>query len=211
MPPVNVSSLIADRARELPGSPAIIEGGRSVTFAELEADVSLIAAGLRAAGVRPGSRVALLITPSADFLALTFALYRAGAITVLIDPGIGLPAMKRCLEEAAPEVFAGVPKAHAARLLLGWAKTSRLNVTAGRRWFWGGLTLDDLRRLGPGAASPDPAHTPKTASINFTSGSTGAPKGAVYTHAMLHAQAAMLKEYFGIKPGFTSVPTFPLF
>ncbi len=209
--PPNISTLIADRARELPDRPAVAGSGRSVTFAELEADVALLAAGLRAAGLKPGARVALLITPSADFVALTFALYRAGAITVLIDPGIGLPNMKRCLAEASPEAFAGVPKAHIARLLLGWAPSSRLNITAGRKLFWGGLTLDDLRRLGRGAAAPDPAHTPKTASINFTSGSTGAPKGAVYTHAMLHAQAAMLKEYFGIKPGFTSVPTFPLF
>ncbi|MEW5906382.1 MAG: fatty acid CoA ligase family protein [Elusimicrobiota bacterium] len=211
MHPPNISSLIADRARELPDGPAVVAGGVSVTFAELEADIALLAAGLRAAGVRPGARVALLITPSADFLALTFALYRAGAITVLIDPGIGLPAMKRCLAEAAPEAFAGVTKAHFARILFGWAPSSRLNITAGRRLFWGGLTLADLRRLGRGAASPDPAHTPRTASINFTSGSTGAPKGAVYTHAMLHAQAAMLKDYFGIKPGFASVPTFPLF
>ena len=209
--PPNISTLIADRARELPDRPAVTGGGGSVTFAELEADVALMSAGLRAAGLKPGARVALLITPSADFVALTFALYRAGAITVLIDPGIGLPNMKRCLAEAAPEAFAGVPKAHIARLLLGWTPSSRLNITAGRKLFWGGLTLDALRRFGRGAAAPDPARTPKTASINFTSGSTGAPKGAVYTHAMLHAQAAMLKEYFGIKPGCYSVPTFPLF
>ncbi len=210
-PPPDISSLITDRARELPDRPAVISGGRSVTFAELEADVSLLAAGLRAAGLRPGARAALMITPSADFVALTFALYRAGAISVLIDPGIGLPNMKRCLAEAAPEAFAGIPKAHIARLLFGWAPSSKLNITAGPRLFWGGLTLDGLRRLGRGAPAPDPADTPETASINFTSGSTGAPKGAVYTHAMLHAQAAMLRDYFGIKPGFASVPTFPLF
>jgi acyl-CoA synthetase (AMP-forming)/AMP-acid ligase II len=115
------------------------------------------------------------------------------------------------MEEAAPEAFAGIPKAHAARLLLGWAKGASIHITAGRRWFWGGLDLADLRRLGKGAPAPDPAATPETASINFTSGSTGAPKGAVYTHAMLAAQAAMLKEYFSIEPGFYSVPTFPLF
>lgn len=209
--PPNISTLAADRARELPDRPAVISGGRAVTFAELEADVSLLAAGLRAAGVKPGSRVALMVTPSADFIALTFALYRAGAVTVLIDPGIGIPNMKRCLAEAEPEVFAGVPKAHVARLLFGWAPSSKLNITAGPGLFWGGLTLAQLRRLGRGAPAPDPSETPETASINFTSGSTGAPKGAVYTHAMLHAQAAMLKEYFGINPGFASVPTFPLF
>ncbi len=211
MTPPNISSLVADRARELPDRHAVISGGRAVTFAELEADVALLAAGLRAAGLRPGARVALMITPSADFVALTFALYRAGAITVLIDPGIGLPNMKRCLAEAEPAAFAGVSRAHIARVLFGWAPSSRLNITAGPRLFWGGLTLDGLRRLGRGAPPPDLSDTPETASINFTSGSTGAPKGAVYTHAMLHAQAAMLRDYFGIKPGFASVPTFPLF
>ena len=207
----NISELIASCAASIPGRPAIIEGDRRISFRELDADVSLLAAGLAKAGIKPGMRVAMLVTPSIDGVALTFALYRAGAITVLIDPGIGALNMRRCMEEAAPEAFAGIPKAHAARLLLGWAKTAKIHITAGRRWFWGGLDLADLRRMGKGAPAPDPAATPETASINFTSGSTGAPKGAVYTHAMLTAQAAMLKEYFHIEPGFYSVPTFPLF
>jgi olefin beta-lactone synthetase len=156
-------------------------------------------------------RAALLVTPSADFVALTFALFRAGAVIVLIDPGIGAASIGRCLAEAAPEAFIGVPKAHLARLALRWAPGARLLVTAGRRWFWGGLTLADLRRLGRDAPSPGPAATPDTAAIMFTSGSTGAPKGAVYTHAMFAAQAEMLRSYFGIKPGGASVPTFPLF
>ncbi len=210
-PPSNISSLITSRAAAAPSQPAVVHRGRAVTFGELEADVALLAAGLRRAGIRPGTRTALMVTPSPEFVALTFALYRAGAVTVLIDPGIGLASMKRCLAEAAPEAFAGIPKAHMARLLFGWAKTSRINITAGRRLFWGGYDLDGLRALGRGATAPDPADTPETASINFTSGSTGAPKGAVYTHAMLAAQAAMLKEYFSIEPGFCSVPTFPLF
>ena len=136
--PVNISGLIADRAAALPDRPAVIHGGRSVTFRELEADVALLAAGLARAGIKPGMRAALMVTPSIEFVALTFALYRAGATTVLIDPGIGLKNMARCLAEAKPEAFVGIPKAHAARLLLGWAKSSRLNITAGSRWFWGG-------------------------------------------------------------------------
>lgn len=209
--PVNISTLIADCAAAMPDRPAVIHAGRSVTFRELEADVALLAAGLARAGIKPGMRAALMVTPSIEFVALTFALYRAGATTVLIDPGIGLANMRRCLAEAGPEAFVGIPKAHAARLLLGWARSSRLNITAGRRWFWGGPDLQEIRRLGAGAPAPDPAATPEVASINFTSGSTGAPKGAVYTHAMFAAQAAMLKEYFNIEPGAFSVPTFPLF
>lgn len=210
-PPSNISALIAAQAAARPAQPAVIYRGRAVTFGELEADVALLAAGLRKAGIKPGMRAALMVTPSPEFVALTFALYRAGAVTVLIDPGIGLANMKRCLAEAAPEAFVGVPKAQAARRLLGWAGTAKILVTAGRRLFWGGYDLDGLRALGRGAPAPDPADTPETASINFTSGSTGAPKGAVYTHAMFAAQAAMLKGYFKIEPGFHSVPTFPLF
>lgn len=209
--PANISALIASCAASQPDRPAVIDGGRTITFRDLEAEVALLAAGLAKAGIKPGTRAALLVTPSIEFVALTFALYRAGAVTVLIDPGIGLANMKRCLAEAAPEAFVGIPKAHAARLLLGWAKTSRLNITVGRSWLPGSSTLADIRALGAGAPAPDPNATPAAASINFTSGSTGAPKGAVYTHAMFAEQAAMLKDYFKIAPGAYSVPTFPLF
>ena len=55
-----------------------------------------------------------------------------------------------CLAQAMPEAFIGVPKAHAARVLLGWARGSvRINVSVGSKWFWGGTTLDALRAQVP--------------------------------------------------------------
>ncbi len=224
----NISSLIAGLAASRPDTPAIISGGGAISFGELEAAVALHAAGLARAGIKPGMRVALMVPPSIDFVTLTFALFRAGAVLVLIDPGIGLANMRACLEEARPEAFVGVPKAQAARLLLRWARKSlKIFITAGGKWFWGGLTLNDIRRLGADnkkgtgyffePESPNenkvacPLFSSGTAAILFTSGSTGAPKGAVYTHSMFAAQARMLKEYFSIEPGAYSVPTFPLF
>ena len=208
--PENISSLMTELAAALPDRPAVIAGERTITFKELDAEISLLARGLLASGIKPGMRVALMVPPSVEFAALTFALFRAGAVIVLIDPGIGIPAMKTCLAEARPEAFIGVPKAQAARVLLGWAKDSvKTVITVGGRWFWGGLTLEAVRALAKeGAAFPAAG---ETAAILFTSGSTGVPKGAVYTHAMFAAQARMLKDYFGIEPGFHSVPTFPLF
>ena len=224
--PENISSLISGLAADIPDRPAVIDGGRMISFRDLESEISLLAAGLSRAGITPGLRVALMVPPSIEFVALTFALFRAGAVIVLIDPGIGLANMRVCLGEARPEAFVGVPKAHAARLLLRWARKSlRIFITAGRKWFWGGFTLEDIRRLGAGKKgtgyfSDLPSTSegkaacplfPETAGILFTSGSTGAPKGAVYTHAMFSAQARMLKEYFKIEPGACSVPTFPSF
>ena len=217
----NISSLITELAASMPDSPAVIDGDRTISFRELEAEISLLAAGFSRAGIKPGLRAALMAPPSIEFVTLTFALFRAGAVIVLIDPGIGPANMRACLAESRPEAFIGVPKAHLARIALGWARDSlRIFITIGNNWLWGGLTLEDIKKKGtgyfsgPAAPSENKVACPlysDTAAILFTSGSTGAPKGAVYTHAMFAAQARMLKDYFKIEPGFNSVPTFPLF
>src|SRR5262249_50381431 len=110
----------------------------AVTFAELNADVDAIAHGLAATGITRGTRTALMVPPSPDFFALTFALFKVAAVPVLIDPGMGVRNLGRCLADAKPEAFVGVAKAHAARRGLGWGKkTIRTTVNAGRwRFFW---------------------------------------------------------------------------
>ena len=56
-----------------------------------------------------------MLTPGLDFFAMFFALFKAGAVPVLIDPGIGIKPLKSCLAEAQPEAFIGVTKAQIAR------------------------------------------------------------------------------------------------
>src|SRR4029077_1887428 len=103
---------------------------------------------------------------------------------------------------------------HAARRLLGWAKASvRVNVTVGPRLFWGGWTLKHVWQ-GGGSGEPFPlAETTAEdmAAILFTSGSTGVPKGAVYTHGIFTTQVNLLRETYGIEPGEIDLCTFPLF
>ena len=109
------------------------------TFRELDEDSGRLAAALTAYGITRGTRTVLMVPPSLDFFALTFALFKAGIVPVMVDPGMGLKSLKACLAEAEPEAFIGVPKAHAARIVLGWGKnTIRLGVTAGRRLFRSG-------------------------------------------------------------------------
>src|SRR5690606_34553005 len=117
------------------------------------------------------------------------------------------------LDEAAPEAFIGIPLAHAARIVLGWARRSvRIAVTVGRRWFWGGATLDGLLAAhGDAAFVPAATQPDEIAAILFTSGSTGVPKGVTYRHRHFVAQVAMLREAFGIEAGGVDLPTFPPF
>lgn len=183
------------------------------TFKELDQQSDALAWGLDRLGVRRGVRTVLMVNPSLEFFALTFALFKIGAVPVLVDPGMGVRNLGRCLAEAEPEAFIGIPKAHIARLVLGWARKSLgILVTVGRRWFWGGHTLREVQAVNGGKAYPvAPTTADETAGILFTSGSTGAPKGAVYTHGIFAAQVEMLRKLYRIEPGEIDLCTFPLF
>src|SRR5690606_16563650 len=143
---------------------------------------------------------------------LMFALFKAGAMPVLVDPGIDRRALRQCLDESAPEAFIGIPLAQFARVLLGWSKSARVRITTGRRALLADATLAQVERQGAGAG-PQLVDTAAddVAAILFTSGSTGVPKGVVYRHRHFVAQIGMLGGMFGIEAGGVDLPTFPPF
>ena len=190
---------------------------REIDFNNLNIESDDIAHRLNDFGIQAGMKAVLMVTPSIDFFVLTFALFKAGIIPILVDPGMGVKNLKQCFEEAKPDVFIGIPKANIARRLLGWGKSSvkhNLNVGGSsiQRWLSGAKSIDQL----PKAQTAKP-YTVKLlehdemAAILFTSGSTGTPKGVVYSHAMFEAQIQALKLDYGIKPGERDLATFPLF
>ena len=90
-------------------------------------------------------------------------------------------------------------------------KSIKHNVTAGKRWFWGGTTLNNLRTLGKIDFKIIATEENQPAAILFTSGSTGPAKGVPYTHEIFNQQIKILKDQFKISPGEADLPTFPLF
>jgi acyl-CoA synthetase (AMP-forming)/AMP-acid ligase II len=223
---VNVASHLPARARQHPYQLAVVapkgrDAGRRVryvhwTFPQLDAESDLLAWGLDAIGIRRGVRTVLMVKPSLEFFALTFALFKIGAVPVLVDPGMGLRNLGQCLKEAEPEAFIGTPLAHLFRLLRSWARpTVRRTVIVGRGLFRGdsyGDVREKGRLRGKGQSYDVPTVKPdETAAILFTSGSTGIPKGAVYTHGIFTAQVEMLRHTYGIEPGEIDLCTFPLF
>lgn len=213
---INIAAHLPEMAGRQPDTPAIIfpKGNRRLSFRELNALSDRIAHGLVGIGIGRGVRTVLMVTPGPEFFALTFALFKVGAVPVLIDPGLGVKNLKKCLDEAEPRAFIGIPKAHIARVLFGWGKKSlRTFVTVGRRFFWGGSTLaklldhDEWNMPFPMA----PTERDDIAAILFTSGSTGPPKGAIYSHGNFAAQVEALRRVYGIEPGEIDLPTFPLF
>ncbi len=182
------------------------------TLGELDDASDRIAHGLDRIGISRGVRTVLMVKPSLDFFALTFALFKVGAVPVFVDPGMGIKNLKTCLAEAEPHAFIGIPKAHAARALFGWGKpTLKILVTVGRKLLWGGYTLAGITLKESKTFAPIEPKADETAAILFTSGSTGIPKGAVYTHEVFNAQVNILREDYNITPGEKDLATFPLF
>lgn len=214
MPAGNIASYLPLRASQDPEGRAVVawERGnwRQLTFAELHEDSDAIARGLARLGIGRGTRVILMVPPSLDFFALVFALFKMGAVLVLIDPGIGKRSLLRCLEEVRAEAFIGVPAAHLARAFFPAPfRTVKTHVTVGRRLLWGGPTLQSLRDPGPFELAPTAPDD--LAAILFTSGATGIPKGAMYTHGIFDAQVKSLQRTYGIEAGEVDLSTFPPF
>ncbi|UCE62471.1 MAG: AMP-binding protein [Phycisphaerales bacterium] len=218
----NIASYLPRMADEAPDRPALYitrsrnRAGKaiyaSMTFAELEARSNRCANGISSAGIERGMRVLVMVRPGFEFIELIFALFKMGAVPVMIDPGMGVGRMLECIRQVDPQAFIGIPLAHAMRVLRpGPFKTVQHVVTVGWRWFWGGPTLARLRD----EASPDfdavATAADETAAILFTSGSTGPAKGVVYEHGMFDAQVRMIQKHYGIEPGEIDLPTFPLF
>ncbi|MBH1593838.1 AMP-binding protein [Stenotrophomonas maltophilia] len=222
--PCNIAARLPELARERPDQIAIRCPGRrgagngmaaydvTLDYRQLDARSDAMAAGLAGYGIGRGVRTVVMVRPSPEFFLLMFALFKLGAVPVLVDPGIDRRALKQCLDEAQPEAFIGIPLAHVARLGLRWAPSATRLVTVGRRRAWGGTTLAALERAGA-QAGPMLAATDgeDMAAILFTSGSTGVPKGVVYRHRHFVGQIELLGSAFGMEAGGVDLPTFPPF
>jgi acyl-CoA synthetase (AMP-forming)/AMP-acid ligase II len=219
---VNVAHHLREMARLQPYKRAVVRaacrdrGGQvgyaHLTFRQLDRESDCIAHGLEHAGIGRGVRTILMVKPSLEFFVLAFAMFKVGAVPVVVDPGMGLRRMLACLQESRPEAMIGVSLAHAVRVLRPrYFKGIQATVTVGRRWFWGGPTLKQIRVL-PWESYPIADTRPdETAAILFTTGSTGPAKGAIYSHGIFDAQVRLIRNQFGISSDDIDLPTFPLF
>lgn len=219
----NIASHLPEMARRQPFKRAVVvPSGRDgqgrvlyahLTFSQLNELSDRYAQGLERIGIRRGMRTVLMVKPSLEFFGLVFALFKIGTPLILIDPGLDRRALLTCFAETEPEAFIGIPAAHVARLLFRSAfQTVRISVTVGPRLFWGGHALKDVVEQGPYRPYQMAETRPEElAAILFTSGSTGIPKGALYTHGVFDAQVRLLQKTYGFAPDELDLATFPLF
>ncbi|MGK0483995.1 MAG: acyl-CoA synthetase (AMP-forming)/AMP-acid ligase II, partial [Planctomycetota bacterium] len=117
----NIAAFLPAGAKERPDLPAVVSPGKrpgewhSTSYAELEALSNRIASGLSAKGVTKGMRACVFVKPGSELIAITYALFKLGAVPVLADPGMGRERLLAAVERVTPDVFIGIPLAHAIR------------------------------------------------------------------------------------------------
>jgi len=192
---------------------AIRFAGRDrVTFAELEEWVNHCASGFAEFGITKGTRTLVMVRPGFEFFVVVFALFKVGAVPVMIDPGMGVSRLVECAGGVDLEAFVGIPLAQGVRVLrpAGFRGVKHI-VTVGPRLGWGGVSLSELYARGDPGCFVSTTRACDPAAILFTSGSTGPAKGVVYEHGMFDAQIRMIQSAYAMQPGEVDVPTFPLF
>lgn len=181
----------------------------ALTFAELDAEVAAWSGRLAAAGINRGDRALLMVRQGLPLIAAAFALFRLGAVPVIIDPGMGLKSFLQCVARSRPRALVGIPLAQiVSRIFRGAFRSVRVRVNAS-----GSLTARISPRFAAAAASLPLASNAAedAAAVLFTSGSTGAPKGVCYEHGMFDAQVRLIRETYQIAAGEIDLPLLPIF
>ncbi|HEX7797814.1 MAG TPA: amino acid adenylation domain-containing protein [Vicinamibacterales bacterium] len=217
VPPSTLVDVLRERARVLGRAAAFVRWAdkardeRSISYAELDYQARAIAASLQARGLT-GERVMLLLQPGLSYIAAFFGCLYAGAVAVPCYPpgpadGSGRSALRRSRSTARVETIARAAAARAA-ILPGGSDQPAFAAAGGAHIEC--LGVDQLLRDGaPLAWSLPELSASSIALLQFTSGSTGTPRGVVLTHDHLIANSQYIREAFDQGDGGTVVSWLP--
>jgi amino acid adenylation domain-containing protein len=209
---VTVAGLLRARAVERPEQVAftfLVDGeteGGSLTYGELDRRAAGVAAAL-AASVPPGERALLLYPPSLDFIVAFFGCLYAGVVAIPAYPPRPNDRSQSRLRAIAHDATPRVALTTAA-ILAGTVEPRGLLAAApelgGLRW----IATDSLSGGEAPAPEPDPE---SIAFLQYTSGSTAAPKGVMITHANLLHNERMIGAAFDMDESAVVVGWLPLY
>ena len=206
----NVATYLSSTAKERPDQPALVSGAvrpkfLPLSFSQLDHAVDGAVSELIKSGISAGDKTLLFVNPGPGLIIWAFALFRLGAIPVVIDPGMGVRSFLSCIQRTKPNAMVGISRAFwLSRLLPRSFRTVRSRYLV-RPGFYT-LNKKEEPSYIPNATSPD-----ALAAIVFTSGSTGIPKGVRYLHRTFDAQINALQNVFGMEAGEVDLTTLPIF
>lgn len=199
----NITSRLFDISKKYPNKPLFLHP-KQMSYRHFCDLTDSYSSGFYQSGIRENTRTIILIKPGINLFAVAIALFRIGAIPVMIDPGMGIKAMVKALSNVHPEAFIGIPKAIFLKYLFPNSLKSIKN------WFSTKTSLKKFRKQKYPHYKVAMKNSTDTVAIFFTSGSTGTAKGVVYKNYMLNAQLKLLQDHFKYHQKEIDLCTFPL-
>jgi fatty-acyl-CoA synthase len=205
-------------AQVFPDKPAIVYGDRTLTYREFAAEATRLAHALRARGVEAGDRVAYLLPNIPEMLVAHFGVALAGAVLVPINTRLAPPEIQYICEHSGARLLVADAALHpSVAPIVADLEAELVTVTdpasgADPDPAVGGIGYDEL--LAHGSDEPLPWSVDderSTISINYTSGTTGRPKGVMYHHRgaylnslaeIMHSQHSPESRYLWTLPMF---------
>jgi long-chain acyl-CoA synthetase len=210
--PPTLSASLSQTAAAHPARPALRLGELTLSYGELDALVTALAANLVKHGVQPGDRIALLFPNCPQFVIAYYAITRAGAIANPLNCLLGPGEVATILRDSGARLLlaheALAPLAHAAQ---GHLPTLEQVIISGSPAASSDPTFEDWLRP-PAEPVTLPAGRPQdVAVLVYTSGTTGVPKGAMLTHQNLLANALACRDTILVGPEDCFATVLPLF
>lgn len=226
---LTLGDLLDRQAEAFPDRPAVTVDDRSKdllttwTYAMLRADADRLARGLIGWGVAAGDRVAVMAPNCAEWVLLEYALAKVGAVLVTVNPALKRSELAYVLTQGQVSGLFAVTgyrgsdiAADLAALAADLPSLTRL-CRIGEGEMAGALSFADLLALGDRTsdslrAARQAAVNPRdVAQIQYTSGTTGKPKGAMLRHHGTVNNARLMADRGGYGPGDTMLSAMPLF
>lgn len=194
---LSVATVLGESARRYPGRIAVVDGDARLTYGELWEQALRCAGALRASGVKPGDRVALLLPNSAEFLLAYYGALAAGATVVPVHALLVADEVAYVLRHSGSVALIGSGPL--------WPVAEEAAAAAGVRALRGAPDGEPL-------LAPEPVGPEDTAVILYTSGTTGRPKGARLTHLNIVLNASVItQDLLDLRPDDVVLGCLPLF
>lgn len=199
--------MLAEAVASGPDREAVISGETRLSYAQLDDEVARVAGGLSVLGVGPGDRVALLLGNGIAFVALTYAAARLGATTVPMSIRDQMPGIRHALANSGASVL--IAEAEFASIVPDRETTPSLHSRIAIGAEPGYLDYETLRSHEPlrVAAQMDEE---EVATILYTSGTTGVPKGATLTGLGIVHSATNFMQVMAIGPQDRTIVAVPM-
>jgi acyl-CoA synthetase (AMP-forming)/AMP-acid ligase II len=223
--------ILKRHAQQRPQKPALVFYGREVSFAELDEASDRFAGWLRARGLAPGDRVALFLENCPQFAIAYYGALKAGGVCVCLNPMHKAVELQHEFEDSGARVLVTSDQGYGVvEPIRDKTPLEAVVVTAYRDYLPAEPALPvppsfleparpcpdtvgfrDIVNEGPRLRAPHPRALEDTALIQYTSGTTGVPKGAELTHRNLVVNCELQRVYIGLSEQDVPLGVLPWF